>query len=129
MAFKTGAVNRLATSPHNKIRHLERISGGTVPASIQHKATPRTPDSHEWSSGSTQQLAQAFATREPFLPSLRVILDPFGESFSTDLSGSDSENKTLLFVHIAVEFMTVQNEKNLDRGVSHPLVAVNEWMV
>jgi len=32
-----------------------------------------------------------------------VILDPFGESFSTDLSGGDSENKALLFVHVGVE--------------------------
>jgi len=58
-----------------------------------------------------------------------VILDPFGESFSTNLSGGDSENKPLLFVHIGVEFMTVENEKNLDRGMSHPLVAVDERMI
>jgi hypothetical protein len=58
-----------------------------------------------------------------------VILDPFGESFSTDLSGSNSENKALLFVYIGVEFMTVENEKNLERGVSHPLVAVDEGMI
>jgi hypothetical protein len=58
-----------------------------------------------------------------------VILDPFGESFSTDLSSGDSENKALLFVHIGVEFMTVENEKNFDRGVSHPLVAVDERMI
>jgi hypothetical protein len=32
--FKTGAVNRLATSPHNKIRQLERISGRMVPATL-----------------------------------------------------------------------------------------------
>jgi hypothetical protein len=58
-----------------------------------------------------------------------VILDPFGESFTTDLSSSNSENKALLFVHIGVEFTTVENEKNPDRGVSHPLVAVDEGMI
>jgi hypothetical protein len=32
VAFKTGAVNRLATSPHNRTGRLERIPGGMVPA-------------------------------------------------------------------------------------------------
>jgi hypothetical protein len=32
--FKTGAVNRLATSPHNNIRRLERNLGRAYQASI-----------------------------------------------------------------------------------------------
>jgi hypothetical protein len=51
-----------------------------------------------------------------------VILDPFGKWFSADLSGSDTQNKALLFVHAGVEFMAVEKEKNLDRDVSHPLL-------
>jgi hypothetical protein len=33
--FKTGAVNRLATSPHNEIGHLERISGRACQATLE----------------------------------------------------------------------------------------------
>ena len=35
VAFKTGAVNRLATSPHDEIRHLERISGRAYQATLE----------------------------------------------------------------------------------------------
>jgi hypothetical protein len=33
--FKTGAVNRLATSPHNEIRRVERISGRAYQATVE----------------------------------------------------------------------------------------------
>jgi hypothetical protein len=33
-----------------------------------------------------------------------------------------AQYKALLFVHVGVEFMAVEKEKNLDRDVSHPLL-------
>jgi hypothetical protein len=33
--FKTGAVNRLATSPHYEIKHLEPISGRAYQATLE----------------------------------------------------------------------------------------------
>jgi hypothetical protein len=73
--------------------------------------------------------SQTSAPRDHFLANLNVILDLFGKSFSADLPGSDIQNKALLFVHVGVEFMPVEKEKNLDRGVSHPLVTVDERMI
>ncbi len=78
--FKTAAFDRSATSPHNRIGQLERISGRMYPASIQHGATPRTPDSRESSSRAAQRFAEVRAQALP-----AASLRPDAERMYADL--------------------------------------------
>ena len=58
-----------------------------------------------------------------------MFLDPARKLFSSHLSGGHGEDDSFLLVDECVEFMPIEQEEDLERGVADALVAIDEWMI
>jgi hypothetical protein len=58
-----------------------------------------------------------------------MVLYPGHELIARECSSGQFQHNLLLFIHLRVELVSIQEEKDIHGGMSHPLVSIHERVV
>lgn len=64
-----------------------------------------------------------------YSPRYDVLLEPIDQIFSALAACSQLKEEILLLVNMTIDFPSVENQKNLHRGMTYPFITIDERMV